>query len=220
MIPLRGQVRGVRETIAAFGQMESLLRQAGMRAMTDSGLYLLQVIRDDFLQGPYPTFIERRTGSFRATWRRGHPENVFQVHAQGTQIVGSFGSLDKRARILNDGGVVRSSRPGGFLAIRTEFTRTGRGVVREKYMQPLRNIPNTFVVMGGPKGGRQARGTVFERIGRRIIPIAWLVKYVTIMGRHFAEKGSAKAEPGIQGIFRTQFETVLTRFQDTLRRIA
>lgn len=177
--------------------------------MTDSLQYLSQVIRNDFLQGPYPQFIERRTGSFRATFARGHAENIWEVRATGTQVIGTFGSKDKRARILNDGGTIRSSRPGGYLAIRSEYTKTGRGVVREKYRQSLRNIPNTFI----------AKGTVFERIGRRIIPIAWLRRSVTIEGRRFMEQGEKKATPGIQAIFQQTFDMVLTRVQAALARI-
>ena len=48
-------------------------------------------------------------------------------------ITGTFGSEDRRARVLNDGtgylpgGVIRSSRPGGLLAMRSDFTKTRRG---------------------------------------------------------------------------------------------
>lgn len=209
MIPIRGRVTGVNETISAFGQIPSLLRQAGMAAMTDSLGLLSRVIRDDYLQGPYPFQIERRSGSFRATFQRGHAENIWDVKARGTQVVGTFGSKDKRAKILNDGGTIRSTRPGGYLAIRTEFTKTGRGVVREKYRQSLRNLPNTFI----------AKGTVFERIGRRIIPIAWLRKQVTIDGRRFMEQGSRRANPGIQTIFQERFDTIISRLQAVLARI-
>jgi hypothetical protein len=216
---MRGNVLGVQEMLAAFGQFPSLLRQAGMGAMTESLVYLSKVIRDEYLMGPYPTEIERRSGSFRATFARGHPSNIFTVQAVGTQILGTFGSTDKRGRILNDGGVIRSTRPGGFLAVRTEFTKTPRGVVRDKYQQPLRNLPNTFVVMGGPKGGRQARGTVFEKFGKRIVPIAWLVKYVVIVGRKFMQKGEAKATPGIQTIVQQTFDTMTTQLNQTLQKV-
>ena len=36
MIPIRGTVTGVSETVAAFSQLPSLLRQAAMAAMTES----------------------------------------------------------------------------------------------------------------------------------------------------------------------------------------
>jgi hypothetical protein len=209
MIPIRGEIHGVRETQAALSQVPGLIRQAGMKAMTRSLQLVSRTVRDDYLQGPYPTEIERRSGSFRATFARGHTENIWQVQASGTQILGTFGSKDKRARILNDGGIVRSSRPGGYLAIRTEYTKTGRGVVREKYRQSLRNLPNTFV----------AKGTVFERIGRRIVPIAWLRKFVTIRGRRFMEKTEQKATPGIQAIFREDLGGLLTRLQSTFDRL-
>ena len=209
MIPIRGRVNGVESTISALGQIPSLLRQAGMRAMTDSLQLISKTVRDKYLQGPYPQEIERRSGSFRATFARGHADNIWLVEAQGTRILGTFGSKDKRGRLLNDGGIVRSTRPGGFLAIRTEFTKTGRGIVRAKYQQPLRNIPNTFV----------AKNTVFERIGKRIIPIAWLRRFVTIIGRHFMEKTERVVKPLIPGIFRQELHTMATRVQQALDRI-
>ena len=128
-------------------------------------------------------------------------------------MIGTFGSKDRRARILNDGGTIRPVR-SQFLAIRTEFTKTPRGVVREKYQQPLRNLPNTFVHMRNA-----THGTVFERIGRRIIPIAWLVKEVHIVGRNFMEKTQKVVEPLIPAIFQKRFDMLLTRLQETLRRI-
>lgn len=218
MIIIRGGVRGVQETVQAFGQIPSLVRQAGMAAMTTSLALMSQTVRDRYLLGPYPTEIERRSGSFRATFARGHPDNIWEVRAQGTQVLGRFGSKDQRARILNDGGVIRPTR-SQFLAVRTEFTKTPRGLVQAKYQQPLRNLRNTFVRMGGQRGARAARGTVFERIGRRIVPIAWLVKYVLIRGRHFMEKTERTATPGIVTIFEQQFATMLTRVQHTLQRI-
>jgi hypothetical protein len=209
-----GQVMGARETIDTFGQIPSLLRQAGMAAMTDSLALVSKIVRDDYLQGPYPQEIERRSGSFRATFARGNPLNIWQVQAQGTSILGEFGSKDKRVHILNDGGTIRSSRPGGFLAIRSEFTKTPRGVVKAKYQVPLRQLPNTFVARPKGKGP-----TVFEKIGKRIVAIAFLVKQVTIKGRKFMQKTEAKADPGVQTIFRERFDTVLTKLQDTLRRL-
>jgi hypothetical protein len=206
---ISGKVNGLPETSAALSMIPSLLRQAGMSAMTASLELLSKTVRDDFLMGPYPQEIERRSGSFRATFARGDPDNIWQVQAQGTQVLGTFGSKDKRGHILNDGGIIRSSRPGGFLAVRTEFTRTPRGVVMAKYQQPLRNLPNTFV----------AKQTVFERRGKRIVPIAWLREFVKILGRHFMEKTEKKATPGIQTIFQQKFDTVVTQLTNTLQKL-
>jgi hypothetical protein len=208
-----GRVLNAQETVAAFGQIPSLLRQAGLAAMTESLKLLSDTVRNDFLMGPYPTEIERRSGSFRASFSRGNQDNIWDVRAQGTSILGEFGSQDKRARILNDGGTIRPVR-SQFLAIRTEFTKTPRGVVRAKYQQPLRAIPNTFVRMRGAD-----RGTVFEKIGKRLVPIAWLVRSVTIVGRRYIQKTEAKAGPGVQTIFRERFNLVLARLQETVRRI-
>jgi hypothetical protein len=219
MIPIKGQILGVRETVAAFAGIPSILRQAGQSAMTESLALFSKTVRDVYLVGPYPEYIERRTGSFRATFARGHADNIWKVEAQGSAVMGTFGSQDRRARILNDGGTIRSSRPGGYLAVRTEYTKDARGAVRAKYQQPLRNLPNTFVRMGPPRGGRQLRGTVFEKFGKRIVPIAWLVSYVVIIGRRFMERCEQQVGPRIPAIFQQKFNTVLTQLQNTLNRI-
>lgn len=213
MIRLGGRVRGVRETVSAFSQIPSLLQQAGQAAMREGLEIFSEIVRKEHMEGPYPAEIQSRSGSFRATFRRGHRDNIFRVRSQGTQIIGTFGSQDKRARILNDGGVIRSSRPGGFLAIRTDFTKTAGGVVRPKYRGPLREIPNTFV----RRTGRGA--TVFERIGRRIVAIAWLAKQVVIRGRRFMEKASTKSQPRIVERFVVRFKQVEDRLNHTLQRI-
>lgn len=218
MIKVNGRLTGLAETASAISQIPSLLQQAGMGAMTESLELFSEVLRKEHMEGPYPEEIQSRTGSLRKTFRRGNPQNIFQVKAQGTKILGTFGSEDKRARILNEGGVIRP-KTSQYLAVRTEFTKTPGGVVREKYRGPLRGVPNTFVRMGSAREGRQARGTVFEKIGKKIIPIAWLVLFVVIKGRRFMQKTQAKAEPKIPGIFARRFQSVLDRLQQTLDRL-
>ena len=112
--------------------------------------------------------------------------------------------------------MIRSSRPGGFLAVRSDFTKTAGGVVKAKYQAPLRGLPNTFV---RPIRARKAKAAVFERIGKRIIPIAWLVEAVKIIGRHFLEKSVTKTQPQFTGIFSRRFQQVLDRMSQTLRNI-
>lgn len=215
MIPIRGQVRGVQETNSAIGQILSLLIQAGEGAMTECLELLSKTVRQDFLEGPYPEEIQSRSGSLRATFRRGHKDNIFRVESQGTKIVGTFGSNDKRARILNEGGVIRP-RASQFLAVRTDFTKTSGGVVRDKYRGPLRGLPNTFV---RPIRAPRAKAAVFEKIGKRIVPIAWLVRYVLIKGRHFMQKTRDTAAPQFEGIFRRRFQQVTDRMNQTLQRL-
>jgi hypothetical protein len=216
MIRIGGRVSGVQETVSAIGQIPSLLKQAGEGAMREVLELVSETLRKQYLEGPYPEEIQSRSGGFRSTFRREHAENIFEVRSQGTRITGTFGSKDKRGRILNDGGVVRSSRAGGLLAVRTEFTKTAGGVVRPKYRGPLRGLPNTFV---RPIRAPRAKAAVFERIGKRIIPIAWLVASVFIKGRHFMEKAVAAVSPRVEEPFRRRFGEVINRFQQTLNRL-
>lgn len=215
MIPVRGRVTGVQETNSALSSIPSLLRQAAQGAMVECLELLSTTIRQDFLEGPYPEEIQSRTGSFRRTFRRGQPQNIFRVEAKGTMITGTFGSEDQRARILNDGGIIRPTR-SQYLAVRTDFTKTAGGVVRAKYQQPLRGLPNTFV---RPIRAPKAKAAVFERLGKRVIPIAWLVKEVFIRGRHYLDKGLAKASPQFVPIFQKRFDQVIDRFNTTIARL-
>ncbi len=218
MIRISGTAKGFSETASAFTQIPSLVKQAGMAAMTEVLELVSETLRKQYLEGPYPDEIQSRSGSFRSTFRRGHADNIWKVEAQGTKILGTFGSTDKRARILNDGGIIRP-RNSRFLAVRTDFTKTAGGVVKPKYRGPLRSVPNTFVRMGSPKGGRQGRGTVFEKIGKKIIPIAWLVLFVLIKGRHFAEKTVAAVTPRVEEPFSRRFGEMISRLQQTLDRL-
>ena len=215
MIPIKGKITGVQETVSAISQIPSLLQQAGIGAMTECLELYSEILRKEHMEGPYPEEIQSRTGSLRRTFRRGQPNNIFQVSARGSTITGTFGSEDKRARILNEGGVIRPVR-SQYLAVRSDFTKTAGGVVRAKYQQPLRQLPNTFVRrISAPR----AKAAVFERIGRRVIPIAWLVKYVFIKGRQYMQKTMTKATPQFAPIFEKRFTRIITQMNDTLRRI-
>jgi len=213
MAGVDGKLSGVQPTMSAVSSIPSLIRQAGEAAMTEGLEILSTTLRTDFLQGPYPTEIERRSGRFRASFKRGDKDNIFRVKSEGTKIVGTLGSQDVRAHILDQGGTIRPTR-SQFLAIRTDFTLTGRGVVREKYRGPLRGLPNTFV-----QRTRSGKLGVFEKFGKRIELIAVLVKSVFIRGRHFMDKGVSKATPAIVEHFNVRFQAVFTRLNDTLRKL-
>jgi hypothetical protein len=215
MMRMGGKMAGVASTQSAIGQIPGLLQQAGEAAMREGLEHLSQVIRDDYLQGPYPEEIERRSGRFRATFRRGDRDNIFQVTSEGTKILGTFGSRDVRAPILDQGGVIRPTR-SQFLAVRTDVTKDSRGVVKAKYRGPLRALPNTFV---RPIRAPKAKAAVFERIGTMVHAIAWLVKEVFIPGRQYAQKGVTKATPGIVQRFQVRFDAVLNRANEMLRKL-
>jgi hypothetical protein len=218
MIKVMGKVTGLVETQSALSTLPSLFVQAGLGAMTESLEMISEILRKEHMEGPYPEEIQSRTGSFRKTFRRGQPNNIFQVTAQGSTITGTFGSTDKRARILNDGGVIYPRR-GPFLAVRSDFTKTAGGVVQAKYQQPLRQIPNTFVRPIKRRRGL-AELAVWEKIGKKtIIPIAWLVRQTYHVGRKFMEKTSAKAGPMIPPIFERRFQMVIDRMNQTLAKI-
>lgn len=229
MITIRGKISGLDQTMSAISQLPSLLQQAGIGGMTETLTLFSKTVREKFLKGPYPQEIERRTGSFAATFSRGNTENIFTVEARGSMVVATFGSQDIRARVLNEGtgylpgGVIKSKRPGGYLAIPTDAARTSpRGPLKAQYRnRSWRDVPNTFV-------GRSRRGGLFiaqrsigsgRRRGSGFVVLAILVKEVRIAGRHFMEKTLAVVQPLIPGIFQTRFDRIIQRANETIAKI-
>lgn len=221
MIRIGGRVNGQRQTVETFLQVKSLVQQGGQRTMHKSLDYVSEVMRRDFLSGPYPTEIERRSGSFAATWRRGHPQNIHEVRSQGLSFIGRLGSEDRRARILAVGGTIRPTGGRRFLTIPTGFAKTATGQVKAEYRRPAREIPNTFLIRRGTRltiwqstGQRRRRG----RLSEVAKPIFFLVPSVTIRGRFYHTKTERKADPGVQALWRELIVTIEKQAQPRLSR--
>ena len=160
MIRINGGVRGQRETVAAFGQIKSLVRQGGQKATHESLNHLSNVVRKEYLSGPYPTEVERRPGHFQATWRRGNAQNIYEVKTDGLRFEGTLGSKAVMARILAVGGTIRPVR-GKYLTIPTGFAKTPTGQLKQEYSRGARNIRNTFFIRRG------SHLTLWQATGRR-----------------------------------------------------
>jgi hypothetical protein len=220
MITIRGKVTGGPETASALSQLPSLLQQAGMKAMT-AGLQLLsKTVREKYLAGPYPEEIQSRTGSFRATFQRGHRENIFQVESRGTQIIGTFGSRDIRAQVLNDGtgflpGGVIKPKGHPYLAIPTSAAKTASGGrLQHQYAnRPLREVPDLF-----PYTTKKGSLALARRRGNRLEVLFILVRQVKIKGRQFLQKARDASFPGIVTEFQQTFTTVIRQVESALRR--
>jgi hypothetical protein len=212
MIRLSGKVDGMGPTISAIAQIPSLLRQGFIKAMTQGLEDISEVTRRDYLSGPYPTHLQPRTQRLRASMRRSDRDNIFRVDARETTVIGELGTQVIYGRIHEVGGVIRPKH-GLYLAIRTEFTKTGGGVVRPQYRGPLRLVPNTFV-------RRTSTGSlgVFQRIGQRVMAIAWLVKQVTIPARPYLGPGVQKAFPRVVARFQAVVDAISRAATETLRR--
>lgn len=225
MIRINGGVRGQRETIDGFGQIKSLIRQGGQRSMTKSLEHLSEVVRKDYLSGPYPTEVERRSGSFQATWRRGGKENIFEVTSKGMTFEGKLGSTDRRARILAVGGTIRPTGGRKFLTIPTGFAKTPTGQTKREYMRPARQIPNTFLTRNKSTGqltiwqATAPRRRSSQRLSEVAKPIFFLVREVTIKGRFYHTKAEKKATPGVNKIWQDDMTLLVKRGQETLNRI-
>lgn len=226
MIPITGKVDGVGPTISALNQLPSLFRQAGIGGMTEVLTLFSKTVREKYLRGPYPMEIARRSGSFAATFVRGHRENIFTVRAEGTSVLGTYGSSDIRAQVLDEGtgylpgGVITSKRAGGYLAIPTNAARTSPGGrLKHQYAnRSWREVPNTFV-------GRSKKGGLYiaRKIGRgrnaRIEVLANLVKSVRIAGRHFMQKTLAVVHPQLSPIFQQRFDRIIQHVTATISRL-
>jgi hypothetical protein len=221
MIKLSAKFDGIAPMASAISQIPSLIEQGAIRATTQGLELISKTMRERFLSGPYPENVEARSGHLRATWKRGHADNVFTVVTQGPLITGTLGSKAVQARILNEGsaylpgGVIRPTH-GQYLAIPTALAKSGSGVVKAEYRKPLRQIPNLYLARtrsGKLYAAERISGRRSSRLQRILF---WLVRSVTIKGRFYIDKSVNTSRAEVIGLFQVMITTIVDRTNQTI----
>lgn len=198
MIVIKSQIHGVPEVQRMLQQAPTVVVKELNQGVTEGLEIVASLVRTKYLSGPYPRYLQPRTGGLRASWQRGHQQNIWSLTAKGLVIHGEVGSRIHR-QIHETGGTITPKR-SRYLRIPTQFIKTPAGVVRGPYqVADARSIPNTFirktragtlaiwqVQVSGRKGARSS-----------IIPIFWLKPSVFIPARPVKEPAERDATPPI-----------------------
>jgi phage gpG-like protein len=220
MIKFNGRVVGQVEMIAAFGQLPSLFKQGAERAMRESLEMVSSVARSKYLSGPYPTYLQPRTGRHRASLRRGDKDNIFSVASQGTTVTGVLGTKAVGARIHELGGVIRPTR-GQYLTIPTAQAKTPSGVLKPEYSRGLRSIPGLYFqrTRSGVLYAAQRDPARGRTRSSRIRILFWLARQVKIPARPYLNPSLNESRAAITERFQVMANTIIQRTNETLQKL-
>jgi hypothetical protein len=194
---------------AALAQLPAVLMDEMDAAARASAFMVTRTAQKNYLSGPRPSRLGVVTNRLRGSLSEGDPNFIFDVQRQQARVTVTAGTNVSYAITHEPPGgrpeTIIKPKKGKYLAVPSSFATTAAGALKDKYNRPLRQVANTFVrSIKAPK----AEAAVFERIGKRIIPIAWLVKSVTI-----------KARPFLAPALRDSTQWITERFQQGLRRV-
>lgn len=224
MIRISGRVQGLQETQAALQQVSTLLMDEMDAAMRASLFQTTRIAQKSYLSGPRPGRLGVITNRLRGSLSEGKPGFIMNVERNTFQITGTVGTNVEYATTHEppDGRtetIIKSSRPGGFLAVPTAFAKTPAGALKDIYNRPLRQIEGLFIA-------RAKSGTLFAAIkssatGRqrssKFTPLFWLLKSVKIPARPFLAPALKDATPWIQERFQKGVHAVEQRINALLR---
>jgi hypothetical protein len=215
MIKVSGRITGLPEMLSALQQVAPIIMDEADAAARASAFMVTRTAQKNYLSGPRPSRLGVVTNRLRGSLTEGDPEFIFDVQRQTARVTVTAGTNVGYARtheppVGQTETVIKSKRPGGFLAVPTALAKTGAGALKDKYNMPLRQIAGLFVARSAdkrtlfaaiktPATGRQRRS------GFQVL--FWLLKSVKIPARPFLRTALADS---------TQWIT--ERFQQGLRR--
>jgi len=125
-----------------------------------------------------PPGLQRRSGDLIDSFVPG----VTPMGVGLNDLASWLATRSKYAQTHEEGGTVRSKRPGGYLTIPISTEYGGRaleprGSVKSKYLD-LRSVPNMFV-----QRSKKGNLILFEKVGTGIVPMFVLKKSVDIPPR-------------------------------------
>lgn len=131
------------------------------RKMEKACQYLNRYIRNNKLRGGKP--LRSRSNALRNSFG-------YTIEGKGDNVIGRVGSRLPYSAVHETGKTIKS-KPGRSLVVPQKAALTGTGQLRK----PPKQWDNTFV----------AKGTIFQRKGKKIIPLFLLRKQVVIPARPY-----------------------------------
>lgn len=225
MIQVHGQVRGVQETQAAVSQVSAILMDEVDAAARASALQVTRTAQRNYLSGPRPTRLGVVTNRLRGSLTESSPNFILDVQRQAMRVTVTTGTNVEYAEVHEPPvgqkeTIIKSKRPGGFLAVPTALAKTPAGQLKDRYNRGLRDIEGLFIARSKDKRtlfaaiktpaiGRQRRS------GFQVL--FWLVKSVKIPARSFLRPALADNATWITERFAEGMRRVERRITALLR---
>jgi hypothetical protein len=216
VITLSGKVTGLQEMQAALAQLPAVLMDELDASARASAFMVTRTAQKSYLSGPRPSRLGVISNRLRGSLSEGAPDFIFDVQRQTARVTVTAGTSVHYATVHEPPGgqtetVIKSKRPGGFLAVPTALAKTPTGALKDRYARPLREIAGLFIARSkdkrtlyaaikSPAQGRQRRS------GFQVL--FWLLKSVSI-----------KARPFLRPALADSTQWITERFQQGLRRV-
>lgn len=182
---IRIQVTGLSQTQDAIQSLRPVLQGHLSKAGTESLDYVSELAQRRYLSGPYPTYLQPRTGDLRASWGRGHPLNLYTIVLNGLQVRGEVGTRIAWAA-SHETDITITPKRSTYLRIPMPFAKDARGALKPEYrVQSARSIPNTRIFRG-PSGNLfiwQVTRSATRGARAQVIPLFLLKRSVFRRGR-------------------------------------
>lgn len=194
MITIR--VKGLPQTQDAIQSLRPVLQATLPKAGEESLTYVSELAQRRYLSGPYPNYLQPRTGELRASWGRGHPLNVWTMVMNGLTLRGAVGTRISWAA-SHETEITITPKRSTYLRIPMPFAKDARGALKPEYrVTSARTLLNTRI-FPGPSGnlfiwqvsrstGRRSRGQVIpifmlkRSVWRRARPVKAPVEQMAI----------------------------------------
>jgi hypothetical protein len=225
VIKISGKVTGLQETQAALAKLPDIVMDEMDADARASAFHVTRIAQRNYLSGPRPTRLGVVTNRLRGSLSEGDPDFILDVQRQAMRVIVTTGTNVKYATtheppVGQTETIIKSKRPGGFLAVPTALAKTGTGALQDKYNRPLREISGLFLARSGdkktlyaaiktPATGRQRRS------GFQVL--FWLVKSVKIPARRFLAPALEDSKQWINERFQQGLQRAEKRISALMR---
>ncbi len=226
MIKISGKVTGLQETQAALAKLPDIVMDEMDADARASAFHVTRIAQRNYLSGPRQTRLGVVTNRLRGSLSEGDPDFILDVQRQAMRVIVTTGTNVKYAEtheppVGQTETIIKSKRPGGFLAVPTALAKTGTGALKDAYNRPLREIVGLFLARSkdkrtlyaaikSPATGRQRRS------GFSVLFI--LLKSIKIPARPFLRPALADSTQWITERFEQGLRRAERRIEALIKR--
>jgi hypothetical protein len=224
VIKISGKVTGLQETQAALAKLPDIVMDEMDADARASAFHVTRIAQRNYLSGPRQTRLGVVTNRLRGSLSEGDPNFILDVQRQAMRVTVTTGTNVKYAEtheppVGQTETIIKSKRPGGFLAVPTALAKTGTGELKDKYNRPLRKIADLFIARS--KSGILYAAEKKPAVGRQrrsgFSVLFWLVRQVKIPARPFLRPALADSRQWINERFQQGLQRAEKRISALMR---